>query len=269
MVRVRLRPDLTIILVCAALYVGSAAQVRAPGGRTALSLAVTTIAAPSVALANAVGSAWEDMRAGQRSLRSTLAELSRLRDENGELRRTNQLLGAELAELRQGSALLTAFPSLAERAVLARVTARDIVRTHTLRLDRGSADGVRPDSAVLAQDGLLGRVDSVLEHSARVQLLSHPAAAAAAAFPGVAGEGLLVGGDAPHVTGFPPYTKVAPDTPVLSTGSEGIYPSGLVFGSTLEARTEGLFTVVPVQLAARPAEVTVVLVLAPPGRGKP
>ncbi len=233
MVRVRLRPDLTIILVCAGLYVGSAAQVRAPGGRTALSLAATTIAAPAVALGNAAGAAWEDFRAGRRNLDATLAELARLRDENGELRRTNQLLGAELAELRQGSALLAAFPSLAEHAVLARVVARDILRTHSLRLDRGSADGVRPDSAVLAQNGLLGRVDRVLDHTARVQLLSHPAAAAAAAFPGVTGEGLLVGGDAPHVTGFPPYTKVAPDSPVVSTGSEGIYPPGLVFGAAL------------------------------------
>ena len=267
MVRIRLRPDLTITLVCAALYVGSAAQVRSPGGGSALSLAAVTIAAPAVALGNAVGSAWEDFRAGRRSLAATLAELGRLRGENAELRRTNQLLGAEVAELRQGSALLAAFPSLADHAVLARVAARDLLRTHSLRLDRGSADGVRPDSAVLAQSGLLGRVDRVLEHSARVQLLSHPAAAAAAAFPGVTGEGLLVGGDSPHVTGFPPYTKIAPDTPVLSTGSEGIYPPGLVFGTALEARTEGLFTVVPVALAAHPSEVTVVLVLAPATKG--
>ncbi len=267
MIRVRLRPDLTIILVCGALYVGAAAQVRSPAGQSALSLAATAVAAPAVALGNALGSAWEDFRAGRRSLAATLAELGRLRDENAELRRTNQLLGAEAAELRQGSALLAAFPSLAEHAVLARVVARDLLRTHSLRLDRGSVDGVRADSAVLAQNGLLGRVDRVLEHSARVQLLSHPAAAAAAAFPGVAGEGLLVGGDAPHVTGFPPYTKVAADTPVLSSGSEGIYPPGLVFGTALEARTEGIFTVVPVQLAARPAEVTVVLVLPPATKG--
>jgi len=268
-IRVRLRPDLTIILVCAALYVGSAAQVRSPGGRTALSLAVTTMATPAVAAANAVGAAWEDFRAGRRSLRSTLAELGRLREESGELRRANQLLEAEVAELRQGSALLAAYPSLTEHAVLARVVARDLLRTHSLRLDRGSAEGVRPDSAVLAETGLLGRIDRVLEHSSHVQLLSHPAAAAAATIPGVNSEGLLVGGDSPHITGLPPYTKVAPDTPVLSTGSEGIYPPGMLFGSALEARTEGLFTVVPVQLAARPTEVTVVLVLAPITKGAP
>jgi rod shape-determining protein MreC len=267
--RVRLRPDLTIIFICAALYVGSAAQVRTPRGQTALSLAVTTMAAPAVALANAVGSAWEDFRTGQRSLRATLEELGRLRGESGELRRTNQLLSAEVGELRQGSRLLAAYPFLLDHAVLARVVARDLLGTHTLRLDRGTADGVHADSAVLAETGLLGRVDRVLEHSSRVQLLSHPAAAAAATIPGINSEGLLVGGDQPHITGLPPYTKVAPDSVVLSTGSEGIYPPGMLFGSAQEARNEGLFTVVPVRLAARPTEVTVVLVLAPVNKGAP
>jgi len=266
-VRIRLRPDLAIVFVCVALYVGSAVQVRTPRGETALSFAATSIAAPVVALANLAAAAWEDFRTGQRDLRATLEELGRLREESAELRRTNQLLGVEVSELRQGSRLLAAYPSLADHAVLARVMARDLLRTHSLRLDRGSADGVRIDAAVLAEGGLLGRVDRVLEHSARVQLLNHPAAAAAAAIVGVASEGLLVGGDQPRVTGLPPYTKVPPDTAVVSTGSEGIYPPGMLFGSAIEARNEGLFTVVPVQLAAHPTEVTVVLVLTPPGRG--
>jgi len=267
--RVRLRPDLSIVVVCVALYVGSAVQVRTAGGQTALSFAASTVAAPAVALANAVGVAWENYRVGQRDLEVTLEELGRLRQEVGELRRTNQLLGAEVGELRQGSRLLAAYPLLTEHAVVARVLARDLLRTHTMRLDRGSADGVRLDAAVLADAGLLGRVDRVLEHSARVQLLTHPAAAAAAGVVGVQAEGLLMGGDPPRVTGLPPYTKVPPDTPVLSTGSEGIYPPGMLFGTAVEARTEGLFTVVPVQLAAHPTEVTVVLVLAPSGKGTP
>ncbi|MBZ5588355.1 MAG: rod shape-determining protein MreC [Acidobacteriia bacterium] len=269
MVRIRLRPDLAIVLVCVALYVGSAVQVRTPRGETALSFAAASIAAPAVALGNAAGTAWEDFRLGQRDLRATLRELGRVREESAELRRTNQLLGAEVAELRQGSRLLAAYPSLADRAVLARVVARDLLRTHSLRLDRGSADGIRPDAAVLAESGLLGRVDRVLDHSARVQLLTHPAAAAAAAIAGIQSEGLLLGGDQPRVTGLPPYTKVPPDTLVVSTGSEGIYPPGMLFGSAMEARNEGLFTVVPVQLAAHPTEVTVVLVLTAAGGGVP
>lgn len=268
MVRLRLRPDLALVLVCAGLYVGAAAQARMAGG-TALSLAVTTISTPLVALGNLAGETWEDLWQGRRDLRATLAELERVRAEAGELRRSNQLLSAELAMLRQGSRLLAAYPALAEHATVARVVARDIVRAHTILLDRGRADGVRLDSPVLAESGLLGRVERVQEHAARVQLLSHPAAAAAARVVGVPPEGLLVGGDQPRLTGLPPYTQVAVDQPVVSTGSEGIYPAGLLFGTTLESKLEGIFTIVPVRLAAQPAEVMVVLVLPPAGRSAP
>jgi rod shape-determining protein MreC len=268
-VQLRLRPDLAIVIVCIGLYIGSAAQVRTPLGGTALSVAVTTVSAPILALGNAIGSTWQLFRAGQRNLRSTLNELGRLRLESAELRRTNQVLNAEVTALRQGSRLLAAYPSLAEHAVLARVIARDLPRTHTLRLDRGSRDGIRIDGPVLAEGGLVGRVDLLLEHSCRVQLLTHPAAAAAAAVAGVQQEALLVGGDQPHLTGLSPYTQVPLEAPVLSTGSEGIYPPGLLFGTTLDARNDGLFTVVPVRLAANAAEVTAVLVLAPASRGAP
>jgi cell shape-determining protein MreC len=252
-VQLRFRPDLAIVVVCVGLYIGSAAQARSPFGGTALSVAVSTIAAPAVALGNAVGTAWQLFWTGRKDLRSTLAELRQLRLESAELRRTNQLLSAEVTALRQGSRLLAAYPSLAERSVLARVIARDLPRAHTLRLDRGSRDGIQVDGPVLAEGGLVGRVDQVQDHSCRVQLLTHPAAAAAAAVAGVQQEALLV-----------PL-----DSPILSTGSEGIYPPGLLFGTTLEARNDGLFTVVPVRLAANAAEVTAVLVLAPTVRGAP
>ena len=267
MTRFRLRPDLAVVLACVGLYVGSAAQVRTPLGGTALSFAVATLSAPVVAVGNAAGATWNDFWTGRRNLQSVLAEVSRLRGETAELRRTNQLLGAEVAALRQGSRLLAAYPSLADHAVLARVIARDLPQTHTLRLDRGSADGIRVDGPVLAEGGLLGRVDRVLDHTCRVQLLTHPAAAAAVAIAGVQQEALLTGGDQPRITGLPPYTKVPVDTPVISTGSEGIYPPGLLFGTTLEAKNDGIFTVVPIRLGANAAHVTVVLVLAPAARG--
>jgi rod shape-determining protein MreC len=267
-VRIRVRPDLAIILVCAGLYVGAAAQARTPRG-TALSDAVTAISMPLLRMTNTAGQAWHDFQEGQRSLTATLGEMERLRDNNGELRRTNELLAAEVAALRQGSRLLGAFPQLAEHAIMARVVARDIVRSHTVRLDHGGAEGVRLDAPVLAEGGLLGRVDRVQDHSCRVQLLSHPAAAAAARIVGSPTEALLMGGDPPRLTGLPPYTQVALDTAVVSTGSEGIYPPGLPLGTTLEGRLEGIFTVVPVQLAASTAEVIVVLVLAPATRSAP
>lgn len=267
MARLRVRADLALVILCLGLYVGAAAQVRTPRG-SALAVAVTTVCEPILDGANRLAGAWADFQAGWLNIREALAELQRLRQQAGELQRTNQLLASEVAELRQGSRLLAALPSLADHAIAARVIARDTLSTNTVRLDRGRVDGVTVDAAVLASSGVLGRVDLVTPHTCRVQLLSHPAAAAAARILGVEGEALLVGGDHPRLTGLPPYTKVAPDLPVVTTGSEGIYPPGLVLGTTATASTEGLFTVVDVSLAVRPAEVTVVLVVLPSGAGR-
>ncbi len=250
---------------CLALYVASAAQVRTPRG-SALGVAATLVLRPVLDAVDRLGAVAHDLLLGRSDLSHTLAELRQLREENARLRRDNQLLAADLLLLRQGHRLLATLPPSTEGAVLARVVARDILVSHTLQLDRGSAHGVSVDAAVMGEGGVVGRVDRILATACRVQLLTHPSAAAAARIVGVEGEALLAGGDRPTLTGLPPYTEVAAGLPVVTTGSEGIYPPDLLLGTTGEGRTEGLFTVVPVTLAARPAEVATALVL--PGRSR-
>lgn len=268
MSRLRLRSDLLLVLACIALYVGAAAQARTPRG-TALSVAVAAVTAPVLSAANAVGGAWEDFLSGQHNLRATLTELTRLKQEVGELRRANQLLVTEVTALRQGSRLLAGFPSLADHAVLADVVARDLLGSNTVRLDKGADDGIHVDCAVLAEQGVLGRVDRVTPHSSRVQLLSHPAAAAAARVVGLSGELLLLGGRRLTLTGLPPYTPVPTEAPVVTTGSEGIYPPGLLLGTTGTSGNEGMFTVVEVNPAVHPADTAVVLVICNAQRPAP
>jgi rod shape-determining protein MreC len=265
-VRLHLRADVSLLLACLALYVASAAQVRSTHG-SALTTALFGLWSPVPRLAAAAAEVWDSWVVGQHDLEATLDEHGALRREVARLREANQVLTSDLLALRQGSALLASFPRLADRSVVARVITRDVLVSHTMRLDRGRLDGVRQDGPVLGEHGVLGRVDQLADHSCRIQLLSHPSAAAAARLVDLAGEGLLLGGDRPTVTGLPPYLEVPAGVLVVTTGSEGIYPPGLLLGTTGEARTEGLFTVVPVQLAARPTDALVVLVLAPESAG--
>lgn len=264
MFRFRPRSNHLLVVACAGLYLGAAAQARTERG-SRLAVAVAGLTSPVLATANWIGVQWENATSGAHDLSATLADYRRLRREVSDLRRTNQILASEVTLLRQGSQLLAAFPSVGEGAVLARVVGRDVLGAHAMRLDRGSRDTVRLDAPVIADHGVVGRVDRVYPDACRVQLLSHPAAAAAARVVGVEGETLLTGGDRTVLTGLPPYTEVPEDAPVVTTGSEGIYPSGLLLGTTGTARTEGFFTVVPVRLAVHPAEVSVVLVL---GQGR-
>lgn len=269
MARLSIRSDWALVLACLGMYLASAAQVRTGGGETAFSIALTVLAEPVVAGANAVGDTWRLIRAGERSLADTSAELARVRLEAGALARSNQLLTAEIAALRQGSILLQSLASPADGSVLARVTARDVINTHTMTLDRGSSDGIRLDAPVLGDKGVLGRVSHVSAGWSRVQLLTHPNAAAAVRIAGVEPEALLLGGNQPRLTSLPPYTVVAAGALVATSGSEGIYPPGLLLGVAGEATNDGLFTVVPITLAARASDAMVVLVLAPHARSGP
>ncbi|GBC78827.1 hypothetical protein HRbin09_00035 [bacterium HR09] len=260
MARLALRPDLSLAVACLGLYLASAAQVRT-GAESALAVAHRTFSQPIVQLVNRALLLAEDLQLGRENWRQTLVRLQALERQAEHLARENQLLTSELLALRQANAVLAAYPSLHERAVLASVVSRDVLGGHSLILDRGRRHGVEEDAAVLAADGVLGRVDLVWDDAARVQLLSHPAAAAAVQVVGVEGEALLVGGERPRLEGFPPYTNVPPQAPVLTTGSEGIYPPGLPLGISGEARNEALFTVVPVTLVARPEKAVSVLVI--------
>lgn len=260
MTRFPVRPDLILAFVCLGLYIATAAQLRT-GAQTALGVSLVAISQPFVRLANTTVALAKDAASGRQDWQATLAELQKLRGELERCQRENQILTSELAALRQGDRLLATFPSFRDRSLLARVTARDILGTHTLMLDRGKAHGLARDCSVLAPDGVLGRIDRVWETTSRVQLLSHPAAAAAAQVVGVEGEALLLGGERPRLEGFAPYTKVPPGSPVVTTGSEGIYPAGLILGVTGESRLGALFTVVPVSLSAHPENALVVLVL--------
>ena len=266
MVRLRPRADVSLLLTCLALYVASAAQIRAVRG-SALTTGLFALWSPVPKLAASVVEVWDNWVVGRHDLDTTLERYAALRLEVARLREANQVLASDVLALRQGSALLAGFPSLVDRSTVARVITRDVLVSHTMRLDRGRLDGIRLDSPVLGEHGVLGRVDQLADRSCRVQLLSHPSAAAAARLVDLAGEGLLLGGDRPNITGLPPYLEVPVGALVLTTGSEGIYPPGLLLGETGEARTEGLFTVVPVRLAARPTEALVVLVLAPESAG--
>lgn len=268
MATLRLRPDTSLIVACLALYIVAAAQVRHPQG-SSLAIALSAAAQPVHRATHLVVTALLQLREAVRDSRATRAELERVREEIAELRRVNQMLAVEVSALREADRLVATLPPIFDRVVLARVVARDTVADHVATIDCGRRQGVLRDAPVLASDGVVGRVERVGESVARVQLLSHPQAAAAARVLGVEQEVLLSGGDWPTITGLPAATELADGTPIVTTGSEGIYPAGLLLGFAKKATVASVLTQVPVRLAVRPARVSVVAVLAPAGRGRP
>ena len=268
MATLRLRSDTSLIVACLALYIVAAAQVRHPHG-SSLAIALAAAAQPVHRATHLVVAALLQLRNGVRDTRAARAELEGAREEIAELRRVNQMLAVEVSALREAHRLVASLPPIFDRVVLARVVARDTVADHVATIDRGRRHGVLRDAPVLASEGIVGRVERVGESVARVQLLSHPQAAAAARVLGVEQEVLLSGGDWPTITGLPAATELAEGTPIVTTGSEGIYPAGLLLGFTRQTTVDSVLTQVPVCLAVRPARVSVVAVLTPADRDHP
>jgi rod shape-determining protein MreC len=143
----------------------------------------------------------------------------------------------------------------------------------TVTIDKGSADGVQENMAVIASTGVVGRVIGPLAaHAARVQLLidhNGPAAAGAVTERTRAG-GMVVGRDANPPLRMDLVSNLAdvkPGDVVVTSGADGIYPRGFTIGrvQTVEPG-EGLSLAITVSPAADFRALEEVLVVLRPAR---
>jgi rod shape-determining protein MreC len=115
-------------------------------------------------------------------------------------------------------------------------------RLLTVTVNRGTADGVQADMAVISPKGIVGRVIApVATHAARVQLIIDQTAAVGAVTERTRAGGLVVGfeGDPPlRMELVSNLADVVPGDAVVASGIDGIYPKGFVIG-TVESSERG------------------------------
>jgi len=147
----------------------------------------------------------------------------------GELARTSEL-AQENTRLRR---LLGMHEDLAPKSIGASVvTARLGGQSRVILVDRGSGDGVRPDMAVVAWGGAVGRVVSVEKGFARVRLLSDPNSGASGVIARSRAEGMIVGRGAEpmEMVYVPKYADVVVGDRVITSGLDGVFPRGFGLG---------------------------------------
>jgi len=153
-------------------------------------------------------------------------EVTRL---SGELERTREL-AQENTRLRR---LLGMHEDLAPKSIGASVvTARLAGQSRVILVDRGATDGVRPDMAVVAWGGAVGRVVSVEKGFARVRLLSDPNSGASGVIARSRAEGMIVGrgGEPMEMIYVPKYADVVVGDRVITSGLDGVFPRGFGLG---------------------------------------
>ena len=142
----------------------------------------------------------------------------------------------------------------------------------TVNVDRGTADGVHPNMAVINGRGVVGRIiGNPATHAATVQLLIDRTAAAGALLEKSGSVGGVTGGFADGNLRFgliSSATPVSVGERVLTSGQDGIFPRGFVIGLVVQIKGEGKAREVVVAPAVIFERVDVVLiVLSRPGSG--
>jgi rod shape-determining protein MreC len=175
-----------------------------------------------------------------------------LRDVRAENQTLRQQLDAAQLQLQEQRALaersrgLLATLGLRDRSHLQTIAAEVIGAGaspdfKSVTIDKGTADGVRPDMAVMAPGGVVGRVVVPSGRAAKVQLLIDRSAAAGVLIERSRSQGVAVGaGDGLlRMEYVSEVADVSVGDTVVTSGIDGIYPKGFVVGKVEAVEKSG------------------------------
>jgi rod shape-determining protein MreC len=110
---------------------------------------------------------------------------------------------------------------------------------HYVIINVGSNDGILRGMPVVTNQGLIGRVESVIADAARVQLITDPASSVNVRLQNAETEASLVGSVTGDVTLelIPQDINVQPGDLVLTSGLGGGYPPDLIIGQVVNVRS--------------------------------
>jgi rod shape-determining protein MreC len=175
--------------------------------------------------------------------------LRHLKEENDALKRdlaAAQIAAQEQHALASRARGLEKLLELRDRTSL-QTTAAEIIGAaaapdfRTVTIDKGTRDGLRPDMAVIAPAGVVGRIVVPSARSAKVQLLVDRNAAAGAIVERTRAQGVVVGagGDRLEMEYVSEAYDIAVGDVVVTSGIDGIYPKGFVIGSVEAVERSG------------------------------
>jgi len=133
-------------------------------------------------------------------------------------------------------------------------------------LDKGSADGVRKDMAVVTPLGVVGKVVSVTAHSAKVILLTDANSGIDVLVQRTRSRGIVSGSlDGGTILKYMKRSEdIQPGDRLITSGLDGVFPKGLLAGTVVKAnkQNQGLFQSVDVLPAVQSQRVEEVFVVA-------
>ena len=272
MLDIRKRTGYLFLAVMMAQVILVSAQVQTKSGVRALQAisfeVFSRVEFGTASLVNGVSNVWGNyiglrgVRAENEALKRRVAELEvALQQEHALAARSQEL--QRLMDLKSQATV----PTLAAEIIAGNPD--PVMRTVTI--DRGSADGVQPDMAVIAPGGVVGRIiGPVATHAARVQLIIDRNAAAGALIERSRAGGMVVGSEANpqlRMDLVSTLADVKPGDTGVASGVDGIFPKGYLIGRVEHAdRGSGLYWRINVRPGVDFSSLEQVLVVLLPPR---
>ena len=242
---IRYRNILVLLAVLLAQIIGLAVQVRHTGaGRNSLDpgdgAGVRLIRLWADAVVTPPEQAIHSTKLGVEYLCQNYIDLRHTQSENQDLKRTIDRLRLEQAELLEDALQgqrLQALASFQQKYIYKTVAAQAVGssgsdQSRVFYLDKGSAEGLQRDMAVITGDGIVGKVRDVFPHSAQVLAINDQTSGAGVILATTRLRGILRGNaiGQPQIVGILADQRIQPGEKVLTAGGDLIFPRGLPVG---------------------------------------
>ena len=177
---------------------------------------------------------------GSRNLWSNYINLRHTREQNEQLKQEVSRLRIEQDQFAEDAAQgrrLQALLAFKQQYIAATVAAQVIGTSGTDRsdvvyLDKGSADGLKPDQAVMTPDGVVGKVRDVWPHSAQLLLINDAASGAGVVLVSSRIRGILRGtaDGRVQINNLTQDSRIKVGEQVVTSGGDRVFPRGLPVG---------------------------------------
>lgn len=168
-----------------------------------------------------------------------IADNRRLREENRDLRQQLQSFGDMEVQLRRMATAVSYSAPRGTRPIAADIVYADYASWVRTLLIFVPAPEVQLNQAVVAPDGLVGRIIVRSGEFAKVQLITDRAAGVGATLTGVRRQGLVRGTDSGELemVYVPQQAQVQVGERVVTSGIDGVFPRGLEIGTVVDVQT--------------------------------
>ena len=139
-------------------------------------------------------------------------------------------------------------------------------RSHVLYIDKGLADGLRPNQPVITPYGIVGKLRDVFPHTSQLLLINDSSSGAGVLLESTRIRGILRGTSSGEVqiNNLTPDQRIKPGEQVVTSGGDQVFPRGLPVGtiqSIVPDPQHQPYTAITIKPAANLSQLEEVLVI--------